>query len=67
MVSVSEPIKLNLLSGIGKNKLFGYIAAGIFCGTVFAMQHRRKSYQDNSISANSVVNSYWISIHGRSS
>ena len=26
--------KLNLLSGIGKNKLFGYIAAGIFAGTV---------------------------------
>lgn len=26
--------KLNLLSGIGKNKLFAYIAAGIFAGTI---------------------------------
>lgn len=26
--------KLNLLSGIGKNKLFAYIAAGIFVGTI---------------------------------
>lgn len=51
--------KMNLLSGIGKNKLFAYIAAGIFAGTILLC-----TFTGNLIKAVPLRLTQWLEIIG---
>lgn len=51
--------KLNLLSGIGKNKLFAYIAAGIFAGTILLC-----TIAGNLIKTVPLGFSHWLTVIG---